>query len=177
MSKIVTCFLTLIFLGISPALSQVTSKAVLHIDATGDEFVYYDIESATLVSAEAAGFGAWDIAFQGTNIKLNGPSQILETDYASVVEAPSEGYALEEDGTSVLPSGSGSGWFDYDFNTHVISPAAGKTIVFKTRNGKFSKLEITDYYKTVFTDNGPAPAPRYYSFRYILQEDGSPTFE
>ncbi|HAY36492.1 MAG: HmuY family protein [Rhodothermales bacterium] len=154
-----------------------TSKAVQHIDASGDEFVYFNLSDALIVTPEAAGFGGWDIAFQGTNIKVNGASQLLDQSYEEMTVAPEEGYTLNEDGTSELPSGSDSGWFSYDFNTHVISPAANKTIVLKTHDGKYCKIEITDYYKVVFTENGPAPTPRYYSFRFTLQADGSGAFE
>ena len=167
----------LLFVLTSSSFAQtITTKSVQHIDASGDEYVYFDLGTAKLVSAESANFGGWDIAFQGTNIKVNGASALLDHAYDELDSAPEDGYALNEDGTSELPSGGDSGWFHYDFNSHVITPVANKTIVLQTRDGKYCKIEITDYYKVVFTENGPAPSPRFYSFRFTLQGDGTRSF-
>ncbi|MDA1334292.1 MAG: hypothetical protein O2797_08745, partial [Bacteroidetes bacterium] len=73
-------------------------------------------------------------------------------------------------GTSELPTDAESRWFNYDFNTHFISAKPDRTAIFKTKDGHWGKLNITDYYKTVF---GQDPIPRMLSFRWSVQKDGS----
>ena len=146
------------------------SKSVQHLDASGEDFVYYSLAQGRLATEVEVNFGAWDIAFQGTSIKVNGASQILDVAFALVEEAPEEGYATDEDGMSEIPSDSESRWFHYDFNSHVITALPDKTIVLKTKMGEYAKVKITNYYKTVF---GSDPVPRSYSFRYVLGAEGS----
>ena len=146
------------------------SKSVQHLDASGEDFVYYSLAQGRLATEQEANFGAWDIAFQGTNIKVNGASQILDVAFDLVEEAPEEGYATDEDGTSKIPSDAESRWFHYNFDSHVITALADKTIVLKTKTGEYAKVKITDYYNTVFGSN---PVPRSYSFRYVLGAERS----
>jgi hypothetical protein len=161
--------ISLLFTG-SVTGQDLLSKSVQHIDASGEEFVYYSLSEGRLSTELEANFGAWDIAFQGTSIKVNGSSQILDVGFDLVEEAPEEGYATEDDGTSEIPSDAESRWFNYNFDTHVITAVADKTIVLKTKTGEYAKVKITDYYKTVF---GSDPVPRSYSFRYVLGAEGS----
>ncbi|NQV71772.1 hypothetical protein HQ496_01515 [bacterium] len=147
----------------------VEKKSIQGLDATGDDFVYFNLTSGEIIAKEAAAFGGWDIAFQGTNIQVNGEAQFVDSKYDELVEAPADGFLAEESGPVTLPSGGTDGWFNYDFNSHVISPIANRLIVVKTKGGQYAKLEILDYYKVTFGDNGPAPAPRYYTFKYALQ--------
>jgi len=161
-------------------LALVSSSAILaqelvegyatNIDASGEAFVYYSISEERIATEQEASFGAWDIAFQGTNIKFNGVSQLLPVAYDAMTEAPKEGYTEGENGASELPTDADSRWFDYDFNTHVITPISERTVVFKTRDGHYAKFHVNDYYKVVF---GSDPVPRMYSFKYAIQTDGS----
>ncbi len=149
---------------------DLASKSVQHLDASGGAFVYYSLARGRLATEVEANFGAWDIAFQGTSIKVNGASQILDVAFDLIDEAPEEGYATDEDGTSEIPSDAESRWFNYNFDTHVVTAVANKTIVLRTKTGEYAKVKITDYYKTVF---GSDPVPRSYSFRYVLGAEGS----
>lgn len=65
------------------------------------------------------------------------------------------------------------GWYFYSLQSHIMSAISGVTIVVRTGDGKFAKLEM----KTLYlgdpenpTVNTPAP---YFTFRYFLQADGS----
>ena len=142
----------------------------LHLDTSSDDFVYYNLSENREVTTQEAAFGSWDVAFQGTTVKFNGPSQLLAAAYDAVEEAPAEGFATSEDGTSELPTDAETRWFNYDFNTHIISAKPDRTAIFQTKNGHWGKLNITDYYKTVF---GQDPIPRMLSFRWSVQKDGS----
>lgn len=146
----------------------------LHLDTSSDEFVYYNLSENREVTAQEAAFGSWDVAFQGTSVKFNGPSLLLTESFEAVEAAPEDGYATSEDGTSELPTDAETRWFNYDFNTHVISAKPDRTAIFKTKDGHWGKLNITDYYKTVF---GQDPIPRMLSFRWTVQKDGSTTLK
>lgn len=140
-----------------------------HVDVSDDGWVYYNLSENRVASEQEAGFGAWDVAFQGTTVKFNGSSQLLDKTFDGVKTAPEEGYSQEEDGTSQLPTDAETRWFHYDFNTHIITAKPNRTAVFQTRDGSWAKLNITDYYKVVF---GEDPIPRMLSFRWLISDDG-----
>lgn len=159
-------------------LSAVTVQAqdvqfAQHVDVTSDGWVYYNLADNRLASEQEASFGAWDVAFQGTTVKFNGPSQLLDSTFDQVEAVPEEGFSEDEDGTSQLPSDAESRWFHYDFNNHIITALPSRTAVFQTRDGHWGKLNITDYYKVVF---GEDPVPRMLSFRWVIAEAESTQF-
>jgi hypothetical protein len=55
----------------------------------------------------------------------------------------------------------------------VITPIAGRTIVVRTADGKFAKVEILNYYKNAPASPTMTDASRYYTFRFKFQPDGS----
>ncbi|MDA1028373.1 MAG: HmuY family protein [Bacteroidetes bacterium] len=170
------CYI-LLFLIVSVAHAQnSSSRSIGGLDATGDQFVFFNLTSGEIVAGDAAAFGGWDIAFQGTNIQVNGAAQYLNVAYDSLYQAPDSGYLTAESGPVSLPTSSEERWFNYDFNTHFISPVVNRIVLIKTKSGHFAKLQILNYYTSNFGVEGPVEAPRYYSFRYMLQADGSGTF-
>jgi len=147
------------------------------------EFTKFDFDSGLATESSTE----WDIAFRGTSIIINGGTSLgtanepertgdagayiydgLMTEMSIVDTAlfeqdSSEGYAI---GT-----GSGNGWYTYaGAPTFLISPTPGKILVFRTRDGKFAKVEILSYYlgapenPDAFTDPS-----RYYTFNYAYQ--------
>ncbi|MEM6336268.1 MAG: hypothetical protein AAF752_06855, partial [Bacteroidota bacterium] len=74
-------------------------------------------------------------------------------------------------------TGSGNGWYNYDAATNIVSPRAGRTIVFRTADQQlFGKMRILSYYQGApAAPTGDSPG-RYYTFEYVLQEDGSREF-
>ncbi len=61
----------------------------------------------------------------------------------------------------------------YNPSTHEVTPVENRTIVLKRAGGGYAKIEIMDYYKQEFTDDGPRPVPRFYSLRFDLSDSGS----
>jgi len=164
--------------GIAILLTATTAQAqdiqfAQHVDVSSDGWVYYNLSENRLASEQEASFGAWDVAFQGTTVMFNGPSQLLDAPFDQVEVAPEDGYGEDEDGTSQLPTDAESRWFHYDFNNHIITALPSRTAVFQTRDGHWGKLNITDYYKVVF---GEDPVPRMLSFRWIFAEEDSNQF-
>jgi|TARA_B100001250_G_scaffold361282_1_gene339279 hypothetical protein len=147
------------------------------------EFTKFDFDSGLATESSTE----WDIAFRGTSIIINGGTSLgtanepertgdagayiydgLMTEMSIVDTAlfeqdSSEGYAIA--------TGSGNGWYTYaGAPTFLISPTPGKILVFRTRDGKFAKVEILSYYlgapenPDAFTDPS-----RYYTFNYAYQ--------
>lgn len=148
-------------------------------------FRYYSLETNSEVDDVD---GNWDIGFKGTTILLNsgisGPGNAVGTVMQGIFEEVNEvptTLNLKSDATYglAIPSGSGNGWYNYNPTTHVISPIPGRILVLKTNAGNYAKVEILSYYK----DNPPIAEVNvmtnpsgFYTFRYILQPDGSSSF-
>lgn len=160
------------------------------INPYGETGAILDLPEAQQKSAE------WDIAFTevyNSYITVNngevedspgygGPGQgkliVLDALFDELNEAPSEAEfdAFMEEQTSTgwedFPPGD-KGWFFYSLQSHIMSAIAGVTIVVKTADGKYAKIEMGSLYlgsPDNPTVNTPAP---YFTFRYYLQEDGT----
>lgn len=130
------------------------------IDATDDAtWIQLDLERGEQVDpADPDSAQAWDLGFQRFHIELNddGGAQaavamLPGADFDTLARAPSAMYAGDEpdqdgDGAPerVMSSGAGA-WYDYDVNTHVLTP---RDVVYVVRSveGNYYKLWIQDYY-------------------------------
>lgn len=129
------------------------------VDATGDAvWIYFDLESRTQVTvADPLTSDAWDLAFKRYDIATNGGVSggggmtvaIVEGDDLSVVTSEPSGpwLADAEDGDDANddPDYVISGWYDYDFMTHVLSP---KPLVYVVRTPEENAfvVQVVDYY-------------------------------
>jgi hypothetical protein len=135
----------------------------------------------------------WDVAFRGTTIIVNGG------DSYNINQPEREGKAavyiatgimsdiqtvdlskLEQDNTSgpaiVDDLGiSGDGWASYDMSTHIISPIAGRILVFRTHDDKYAKMEIVYYYDSPNPDPSNGDYGGYYTFNYVYQPNDNNT--
>ena len=157
--------------------APLTPETVMNIDASGDDYVYYSLRDNRPVEASGAEGEAWDIAFQKTNIRVNGSVQIVETPFEAVLTAPEDGYLRDEAGRTAIPGGSGNGWYLYDSGSHQIMPLPGRTLVLKTAAGPYAKVEILSYNMMDPTTGSYDGDPRFYTFRFIYQPDGSRVLE
>ncbi|MGB9770731.1 MAG: HmuY family protein [Candidatus Kapaibacteriota bacterium] len=151
-------------------------------------FTFFRFSDSTIVSNADSNSTKWDIAFAGTTIITNsgvrGPGQggaivLKDVDFNSVKEAPETGYRIENSMTDpAIPTGSGNGWYNYDPQTHIVSPIPGRVLIIRTADGKYVKMQIISYWK-----GNPQPIDpftnkeRFYTFRYVYQPDGSRKFE
>ena len=109
----------------------------------------------------------WDIALNRTQIKTNsgvsgiglgGAMVASVTDWAALTTSPTAGFHADEMVPLPGPPGTGefagnailSAWYDYDMETHVVSP---KTVIFHVRkaDGTYGKLQILSYEDGIFT--------------------------
>jgi len=180
MNKIFSSLLLLAVLMISwsgwasaqPVEVTLTPVVVDELDAS-QGLVHYSLRTNQVVPDSLADTDAWDIAFQGTSITVNGQAQIVDVAFDALVEAPEEGYHADEEENPAIPSGNGEGWYLYDSTTHVVTAVPARTIVLKTPEDTYAKVEIVSYYDGQIPGVG---APRYFTFQYVHQPDGSRQF-
>ena len=145
-------------------------------------FTKFDFSTSTVTSSETD----WDIAFRGTTIIVNGGSgsgtideplrngaaaAYIQNNIFSDVESISENLFVQDSANGLaIPTGSGNGWYNYTGSpNHLIVPIPGKTLVFRTHDFKYAKVEILSYYKDF--DSSTAENARYYTFNYVYQPD------
>lgn len=150
------------------------------------EYIKFSFSEGEIVTGEN-----WDIAFRGLTILVNGGEKYLDDEpartgnagiyFASGTFNEIETVHTEEfqqDSGEGLAITTGTGWYNYNFENHIVTPIPGKIIVVRTHDGKYAKMEIISYYK----DN-PDPIesevhqPRHYTFNYVYQpNEGTTTF-
>ena len=137
----------------------------------------------------------WDIAIRGTIILVNGgeitgiddeptrsgiaAAYIANATMASVTEVDTTRLKNDAENSQAIPTGSGTGWYIYAGPpTHLITPIAGKVLVFKTHDGKYAKMEILSYYKDAPADpDAFEDFDKFYTFNYVYQpNEGDTTF-
>jgi hypothetical protein len=159
--------------GAQPLKATLTPTTVDELDAS-QGLVYYSLRTNQIIPDSLADTEAWDLAFQGTSITVNAQAQMVDVAFDSLVVAPEDGYRADDaEAGSAIPSGNGEGWYLYDSTTHVVSVMPERTIVLKTPEDTYAKVEILSYYEGQIPGVG---APRYYTFRYVHQLDGSRQF-
>ena len=124
----------------------------------------------------------WDVAFRSTSIIVNGGSsshvsQPDRTGNAAVYIADGVMDSITTVDISLLSQDTdsstaiiddfgymGLGWCSYNQVTHIISPIAGKILVFRTHDNKYAKIEILNFYDAAMTN----PYGEFYTFNYEL---------
>ena len=125
----------------------------------------------------------WDVAFRSTSIIVNGgvssdTSQLNRTANASVylIDGTMDDITtvdtslLQQDGvtsTAIIDDFGQMqmGWCVYDHMTNIISPIAGKVLVFRTHDNKYAKVEILNFYDSEMSN----PFGGFYTFNYVYQ--------
>lgn len=196
-----------------PLLETVTKKIIdLHAPQTvernrqtgapGDpkgEFV--KINLATGQKTDSA--TEWDIAFRATTILVNGGSVTglndepartgqggvyIETGvtFSALSRVIETNFKQDSSNGLAVPTGSNNGWYNYNRETHLITPIPGRTLVVRTHDGKYAKVEILSYYKGAPDPKDVKVDPRTfqyshqadtYTFNYVYQpNEGETTF-
>ena len=160
-----------------PSKSAAEIVVVKDLNANTKPYIYFSVATGKEVPAGDAKTTNWDIAFSKTTIAVNGgtsgPGQggaiVIAKPFASVTESPKDGYKTDTDAGFAIPGGSGNSWYKYDMGVHAILPIVGRTILLKTAEGKFAKIEIISYYKGA-PEDVPTEESSYYTFRYTLAD-------
>lgn len=164
----------------TPAPTQVatTAKDIPGDTANTGHYTFYRLSDSSIVSLADSATTKWDIAFRGTSIIVNsgssGPGaaagQVLTgVDFDTLSMAPEAGYNVDAPNTPAL----GKTWYSYNPTNHLISIVPGKIFVLKTADGKYAKLQLLGYYKGAPASPKPEEPARFFTFKYVIQKDGS----
>jgi len=126
----------------------------------------------------------WDIALQGTTIRVNGGASgsgdgaayVAEAAFEEVTEVDVDQLETDADDVLAIPTGSGNGWYTYNANgNNIVRPIPGRTLVIRTADGDgYAKIRIVSYYEGAPDDPATSDADaRYYTFDYVYQPSGT----
>lgn len=143
-------------------------------------FQFFSLEENALVSENED----WDLAFKGTTIRVNASKNVAAAIVTGIFDEISEvpasaSFATDSGVTFAIPTGSGSGWYNYNSATFTVTPIPGRVILIKTTSENYAKIEILSYYKgnPPAAELNPMTTPSaHYTFRYILQPNGTTRF-
>ena len=159
------------------SLTFTKAAAEVQLDATTD-WQYFSLAAGSVVSATQSNTTSWDIAFKGYYVKLNGgvsgkgKGEALKTeskDFETVKETIVVGFEKDKEVTFKAMGGKETkenvspvltGGFGSTTGTINISPANMKVwgsvyapnkwvYIIKTADGKYAKVQVTDFYKEV----------------------------
>lgn len=159
-----------------------------YIKGTADTITYYSLRENRKIDSIEANTTNWDIAFNRTSIFVNcgfrGPGNggafvMNNTDFWSLETIPADStFYTETETTKAIPL-SGKGWYSYDYEKMEISAIPGRTLVIRTADGKYAKMQVFSYYDG-YPNNIPEDAnirlDKYYSFRFTYQPNGTKSF-
>jgi len=148
-------------------------------------YTFFSLREDNEIAAADSATTAWDIALQGTNILINGgtsgpgsgAAQVVNGIFEEIKEAPADGWSVDgSEGPAIAP-GSGNGWYNYNPTEMVITPIPGRVILVRTADGLYAKISIISYYEGAPDAPTSESTARYYTFDFVLQQDGSRSFE
>ncbi|MBC6367714.1 HmuY family protein [Algoriphagus sp. AK58] len=143
-------------------------------------FIFFSLETQSIVTEAQE----WDIAFKGTTIRVNSAKNVSAAlangIFEDLKEVPASAqFATDTPTTFAIPTGSGAGWYNYNSATFTVTPIPGRILLFKTSKGNYVKMEILSYYQgnpPVAQINPMTTPSAHYTFRYVLQPNGSQKF-
>ncbi|WP_224244579.1 HmuY family protein [Hyalangium gracile] len=147
---------------------QPPTTGELQVNATdSNAWVYLRVDQGVVQVANPESSLDWDVAVRRTQFRTNGGSsgpgvggaRIAEqSDFAAVQKASTVGYV--DDVNQPLPGPPNSGtasvnavlndWYDYDINTHVVTPKA-RVFLVRTARGEYARMRITSYSSGQYT--------------------------
>lgn len=155
-----------------------------------NQFTLFSFKENAVIPNSDSATTRWDIGFRSTTIIVNGgasgpgstEAQLVSGIFDELTEAPESGYKTDTEAEYAIKGTDG--WYSYTGHTgtppSAIIAVPGKTIMLKTSDGKYAKMEILSYYygnpnttTDDFADLSKRPPSRYYTFRFIYQPDGS----
>lgn len=171
-----------------PVTSAQITNFIADPAINNNHYAFFSLERNAVVPLADSASNKWDIAIRSTTILTNGGTSgpgaggafvqksVSYDTYAAIPGDSTFRTDLSSTPAYAIPTGSGNGWYNYNPNTNVISPIPGNVIAIRTATGKYAKLEILSYYKDAPATPTSANIPRYYTFRFVYQPNGSKSF-
>ena len=159
-----------------------------------DSLVTGKFEKFSFSEGDTVSHDNWDVAFSGTTIIVNGgdsynvnqPERIgnaavyIDIGVMSDIKTVDVGRLTQDnelDPAIIDDLGiSGQGWASYNHESHILSPIAGKILVFRTHDNKYAKMEILYYYDSEDPQPSQGDYGGFYTFNYVYQSNGSINF-
>ncbi|WP_448518812.1 HmuY family protein [Rhodoflexus sp.] len=151
-----------------------------------NRFTLYSLRENRIIANSDSATNKWDIGFRGTTLIVNGGAIrsgqggafIFTGLFDELKEIPATAeFRTDQSPTNLaIPSASGQGWYNYNSQTHLITPIPGRVIALRTGDGRFAKIEILSYYKGAPATPTQTSESRHYTFRFSFQPDGSRKF-
>jgi HmuY protein len=157
------------------------------------KYSFYSLENNSIVAVSDSNSNKWDLGFRGTSIitnsgnsgPANGGAFVYVGIFDDLKQIPVDSVFRADNAPTAyaITSGSNKGWYIYNSTANLVTPIPGRILVIRTANGKYAKLEILNYYKggvtpaTTDSDAEKLSKQRYYTFRYVLQPNGTTTFQ
>jgi hypothetical protein len=157
------------------------------------KYSFYSLENNSIVAVSDSNSNKWDLGFRGTSIitnsgnsgPANGGAFVYVGIFDDLKQIPVDSVFRTDNAPTAyaITSGSNKGWYIYNSTANLVTPIPGRILVIRTANGKYAKLEILNYYKggvtpaTTDSDAEKLSKQRYYTFRYVLQPNGTTTFQ
>ena len=166
-------------LAAAPTVNATTGQP----QAPTSKFTFFSLRTGEVIANTDSTTDKWDLGFRGTTIIVNGGA--IRTGKGGVFlftglfdelkEVPmSAVFAVDESVTKLaIAPASGQGWYNYNAALNIISPIPGRVLVVRTGDGKFAKVEILSYYKDSPANPDQNSVARHFTFRYVVQPDGS----
>ncbi len=158
----------------------------------GGVFTKFSFQTGQVTSSDTD----WDIAFRSTAVIINGgvssgaaeePARngnagvyFIDETFRDVTSVDTSLFEQDSQSGYAIIRQSDQGWYNYSgFVTNLITPVPGRTFVFRTRDGRFAKVQFISYYEGAPTSpDSTVDNARYYTFNYIYQpNEGVTTFE
>lgn len=157
-------------------------------------FTFYSLEENKIIDKADSSSTQWDIGLAGTTIIVNGGTsgpgegraQVVTGVFDELIKAPETGYRTDQGTELAVPAGSDNGWYNYTGNNNPsmsVLPIPGRIIMLRTTQGNYAKMEILSYYEgspdtstEEFANFQTRPSDRHYTFRYVVQPNGSRDF-
>ena len=197
-------FYLLIFTSCEQIINEVVvvEDVITFVELDASQYIVNQLDSSLTGKYEKFSFSEgdtvshdnWDVAFKGSTIIVNGgelsnqdqPDRVgdaavyIATGIMSDVKIVDVSKLTEDDVTRpaiIDDLGiSGQGWASYDMGTHILSPIAGRILVFRTHDNKYAKMEILYYYDSENPQPLDGDFGGFYTFNYVYQSDGTINF-
>lgn len=166
-------------LAAAPTVNATTGQP----QAPTSKFTFFSLRTGEVIANTDSTTDKWDLGFRGTTIIVNGGTirtgkgglYIHTGLFDEFKEVPATATFLVDESTTklALTPASGQGWYNYNAMANIISPIPGRVLVVRTGDGKFAKVEILSYYKDAPATPDQNSVARHYTFRYVVQPNGS----
>ncbi len=159
------------------------------IQAGTNGFTFYNLSSGEMVADSNS--TNWDIGFKDAGFEIfiitnggvrgpgNGGAVLLDVAFDEILEVPAnDQFNVEADGEYAVNPAPGGWWIytgenpAYEAN-HAVLPKTPHTILVRTANGGYAKIEVVSYYEgnpdtssPEFVDLRTRPESGYFTFKY-----------